>query len=141
MALTLMNIECDSPEDDTEECNGGPDSPTEEKELQRLAEIEVDSNPNSARQKKTNSEKRKDRQHYALTSLERQPLDESAEQLQLKQKEDATLADLWRETVASGGEFMVEKGLLWHKDVDRLGEPMTQLVLPEQYRTLVLRKH
>ena len=34
---------------------------------------------------------------------------------------------------------MVEKGLLWRKDMDRLGEPMTQLVLPEQYRTLVLR--
>ena len=34
MALMPMNIECDSPEDDTEECSGGPDSPTEEEELQ-----------------------------------------------------------------------------------------------------------
>ena len=82
----VLNVECDSPEDNTEECS----------------EIEVDSNPNSARQK-TSSQKRKDWQQYALTLLERQPLDESAEQLQLKQKEDATLVDLWREAEAGGG--------------------------------------
>ena len=69
---------------------------------EECSEIEVDSNPNSARQK-TSSQKRKDWQQYALTLLERQPLDESAEQLQLKQKEDATLVDLWREAEAGGG--------------------------------------
>ena len=41
VALTLTNIVCDSPEDDTEECSGGPDSPTEEEELQRLEWIAI----------------------------------------------------------------------------------------------------
>ena len=55
-----------------------------------------------------------------------------------EQHSDASLADCWQQAKANKGDFVISRGVLYHKDKVE-GQPICQLCVPEGKRVQILK--
>jgi len=61
-----------------------------------------------------------------------------ADELIAEQHSDASLADCWQQAKVSKGDFVISRGVLYHKDKVE-GQPICQICVPESKRAQVLK--
>ena len=61
-----------------------------------------------------------------------------ADELIIEQHSDASLADCWQQAKVNKGDFVINRGMLYHKDKVE-GQPICQLCVPEGRRVQILK--